>query len=311
MRRGAQVLKQVWAVLLRAVPEGSDLIKKLLLDHDPRPVYPQVWGGPNTIARALKSIQDQYSGTPQWSKTHERVSKKAVILASGLQDHTYADYIAPNWPDLRTEDLSAGYATWGYNCNWSGKGNTRGLPGDEKYFEGAWTKQNIQIGPLGSLYRSWLDGQAMPGDPADIFGDPELAKNGWCPPLSAYDFLSEGDNVAYLPLLDTGIQVPGDPNLGSLGGRAVRTSTSSNLWTMVPTETDATGSQAFPTTPRTAGRQPRRTTSPRACSGRSAPATDRRTTHRTSAFCRPARCRPCPGRCSSSAACPRTRTVTA
>ncbi|WP_326791240.1 DUF1593 domain-containing protein [Streptomyces sp. NBC_00841] len=228
-------------MLLRAVPEGSDLIKKLLLDHDPRPVYPQVWGGPNTIARALKSIQDQYSGTPQWSKTHERVSKKAVILASGLQDHTYADYIAPNWPDLRTEDLSAGYATWGYNCNWSGKGNTRGLPGDEKYFEGAWTKQNIQIGPLGSLYRSWLDGQAMPGDPADIFGDPELAKNGWCPPLSAYDFLSEGDNVAYLPLLDTGIQVPGDPNLGSLGGRAVRTSTSSNLWTMVPTETDATG----------------------------------------------------------------------
>lgn len=221
--------------------DGSNLIRNLLLDHDPRPVYLQVWGGPNTIARALKSIQDQYEGTAQWARIHAMVSKKAVILASGLQDHTYADYIAPNWPDLRTEDLSAGYATWGYNCNWSGTGNTRGLPGDEKYFQGGWIKQNIQIGPLGSLYRSWLDGQVMPGDPADIFGDPVLAKTGWCPPLGPYDFLSEGDDVAYMPLLDTGIQSPQDPNLGSWGGRAVRVSTASNLWSMVPTEKDANG----------------------------------------------------------------------
>jgi hypothetical protein len=220
---------------------GSDLIKKLLLDHDPRPVYLQVWGGPNTIARALKSIQDQYQGTPQWSEIHKKVSEKAVILASGLQDHTYDEYIAPNWPGIRTEDLSAGYATWGYNCNWSGTGNSRGLAGDAQYFEGDWIKQNIQIGPLGSLYRSWLDGQAMPGDPADIFGDPDLAKTGWCPPLSPYDFLSEGDDVAYMPLLNTGIQAPQDPNLGSWGGRAVRISTTSNLWTMVPAETDANG----------------------------------------------------------------------
>ncbi|GAB2944772.1 DUF1593 domain-containing protein [Streptomyces heilongjiangensis] len=223
--------------------EGSDLIRKLLLDHDPRPVHLQVWGGPNTVARALKSIQDRYEGSPWWVEIHERVSKKAVILASGLQDPTYKNYIAPNWPDLRTEELSAGYATWGYNCDWSGQGNTRGLPGDEKYFRGAWTKQNIQTGPLGSLYRSWLDGQAMPGDPADIFGDPQAAKDGWCKPLSPYDFLSEGDNVAYLPLLDTGIQAPGNPNLGGWGGRAARTSASSDLWTMVPTETDETGAE--------------------------------------------------------------------
>ena len=34
--------------------EGSDLIKKHILDDDERTLYLQVWGGTNTIARALK-----------------------------------------------------------------------------------------------------------------------------------------------------------------------------------------------------------------------------------------------------------------
>src|SRR3954452_15797185 len=41
---------------------GSDLIKRLLLDNDPRPLYLQAWGGTNTVARALKAIAEQYSG---------------------------------------------------------------------------------------------------------------------------------------------------------------------------------------------------------------------------------------------------------
>jgi hypothetical protein len=220
---------------------GSNLIKRLILDDDPRPLYLQTWGGTNTIARALKSIQDQYSATPEWAALYAKISRKVTILASGLQDTTYADYIAPNWPQVRTEDLSAGYATWGYNCNFTGAGNTRGLPNDNRYFQGGWIKQNIQIGPLGSLYRSWLDGQSMPGDPLDIFGDPVKAKTGWCPPQGPYDFLSEGDDVAYFPLLDTGIQAPGNPNLGSWGGRLTQKTTSPDFWTDVPTETDPSG----------------------------------------------------------------------
>src|SRR5919206_313273 len=39
---------------------GSDLIKSLLLDDQPGPLYLLAWGGGSTIARALKSIQDQY-----------------------------------------------------------------------------------------------------------------------------------------------------------------------------------------------------------------------------------------------------------
>ena len=45
---------------------GSDLIKGLLLDEEPGPVYLLAWGGQSTIAHALKSIQDQYQGTPEW-----------------------------------------------------------------------------------------------------------------------------------------------------------------------------------------------------------------------------------------------------
>lgn len=220
--------------------DGSNLIKKLLLDDDRRPVYIQIWGGFNTAARALKSIEDQYSGTRQWARIKAKVSAKAVFLASGIQDDTYDDYIAPTWPRIRVEELSAGYATYGYNCNW-GQGNTRGLPGDEVYFRGPWTKKNIQVGPLGSLYRSWLDGQSMPGDGADIFGDPVKAADGWCKPLEQYDFLSEGDDVAFMPLLPNGLDDPADPTLGGWGGRAVQKTTSPNFWTLPATEQDASG----------------------------------------------------------------------
>jgi hypothetical protein len=220
---------------------GSDLIKRLLLDRDRRPLYLQAWGGTSTIARALKSIADQYQGSRWWPEIKAQVSRKAVILASGFQDLTYEQYIAPNWPQLRVENLQAGYATWGYNCNFGGVGNVRGLPADRQYFRGDWIKANIQVGPYGSLYRSWLDGQSMPGDQLDIFGDPEKAKTGWCPPLEPYDFLSEGDNVAFNPLLDTGIDEPENPTLGGWGGRLKLDSASPELWTLVPTEKDETG----------------------------------------------------------------------
>jgi hypothetical protein len=221
---------------------GSDLIKRLLLDNDPRTLYLQAWGGTNTIARALKSIAEQYQGGPRWAQIQDKVSRKAVILASGFQDLTYQDYIAPNWPRIRVENLQAGYATWGYNCDFAHTGvNVRGLPADRQYFQGAWIKANIQIGPLGSLYRSWLDGQSMPGDQLDIFGDPALAPKGWCPPLHPYDFLSEGDDVAYMPLLHTGLEAPENPALGGWGGRARQDTTSPDLWTLVPSERDPSG----------------------------------------------------------------------
>ncbi|CAG7920421.1 unnamed protein product [Penicillium olsonii] len=223
--------------------EGSNLIRSLLLDEDPRPLYLQAWGGINTIARALKSIEETHSSLENWSEVQKHLSKKAVILASGFQDKAYDDYVAVKWPQVRVENLEAGYKTWGYNCE-KGQGNTRGLPGQNEYFTGAWMKENIQTGPYGKLYRSWLDGQSMPGDQNDIFGDPAKANSSkaFCKPLEHYSFLSEGDNVAFNPLVTTGIQDPTNPSLGGWGGRSIRNSTSQDLWTLADSEMSKNGS---------------------------------------------------------------------
>ena len=45
------------------VTEGSEWIKKVILDDHSRPLYVLAWGGNNTMARALKSIQEQYEST--------------------------------------------------------------------------------------------------------------------------------------------------------------------------------------------------------------------------------------------------------
>lgn len=225
--------------------EGSRLIRELLLDGgDERPLYLQAWGGTNTIARALKSIEEEYGHSAQWKQIKDAVSRKAVILASGFQDKTYDEYIAPHWPGIRVQDLEAGYSTWGYNCN-EGQGNTRGLPGDHVYFTGDWIKAHIETGPYGKLYRSWLDGQSMPGDKMDIFGNftKASAPSSWCKPLGPYAFLSEGDDVAFNPLLETGIQDPENPALGGWGGRCKQNSTSPNLWVLVPKERSTNGTE--------------------------------------------------------------------
>ncbi|MEV7866413.1 DUF1593 domain-containing protein [Streptomyces sp. NPDC088124] len=80
---------------MAADTEGSDLIRKVLLDDKPGQVFLQAWGGPNTIARALRSIQDEYQGTPRWRAVYKKVVNKAVITSFGQQDATFDDYIKP------------------------------------------------------------------------------------------------------------------------------------------------------------------------------------------------------------------------
>lgn len=97
-------------------------------------------------------------------------------------------------------------------------------------------------GPVWKAVRC-LDGQSMPGDPDDIFGNPIKAASGWCQPLLPYDFLSEGDNVAFNPLLTNGLQHPGNPSLGSWGGRSTQNTTSPDLWVIVDKEQDPNGTE--------------------------------------------------------------------
>ena len=169
--------------------DGSNLIKSLLLDNKPGPLYVTAQGGQGTIARALKSIYDQYSKTPQWQAIRDKVSAKLVIIPFGDQDATYARYIKPNWPEVTEWQLNM--IEYGYGIR------GRLAPEDQVYISPAWNEENIlSRGPLGAGYRVWGDGKVM--DSTDTYGTRNTQPKG--------SFISEGDTPTFLNLLDNGLR---------------------------------------------------------------------------------------------------------
>jgi hypothetical protein len=201
---------------------GSDLIKALLLDDEPGPVYLLAWGGQSTIARALKSIRDQYSSTPQWPAVYQKISRKAILSTSGDQDDTYATYIHPNWPDIRSLPAGVGGVALAYGAQGPASAE------DSVYYSVDWTGKNISNrGPFGALYRIWGDGKQMvKGDVFDYFGLSNYTANQlkamgyivWTPPRPKGEFLAEGDTFTYLNLIDNGLLGYGDDSPGGWAG---------------------------------------------------------------------------------------------
>jgi Protein of unknown function (DUF1593) len=203
--------------------EGSELIKKVLLDDDASPVYLQIWGGTNTVARALKSIEEQYKNKPEWAAIQKKVSDKAIIYAVLDQDATYQNYVAPNWPRIRVLYNSDQF--WSFAYLWP-----RVVPAElQTYLKGAWFAEHIKFGhgPLLSSYYLWGDGQQLAGDPEHTHGDLTEAKKY---NLSQYDFISEGDSPAYFYLIDVGLRSLADVSYGGWGGRMVKSSTNPYRW---------------------------------------------------------------------------------
>ena len=202
---------------------GSNLIRDLLLDHDPQPIYLLAWGGASTIARALKSIQDRYAATPAWPAIRAQVSRKAILSLSGDQDDTYATYIHPDWPDIRS--LPAGQSGVGLGYGAFAFASAENAP----YFSADWTRANVSSqGPFGAHYRVWGDGKQMvPGDRFDYFGlagqtSAALRAQGyvvWLPPRPKGEFLGEGDTFTYLNLIDNGLGAYRDETPGGWAGR--------------------------------------------------------------------------------------------
>lgn len=203
--------------------EGSEWIKNILLDDNPAPVYLQIWGGTNTVARALLSIEETYKNTSNWQAIKEKVSKKAIIYTVLDQDATYRKYVAPNWPGIRVFYNADQF--WCLAYPW-----TQVVPKPlQTYLRGDFMAKNIiqNHGPLLARYYSWGDGQKIAGDPEHTHGElAEMDKYKMTP----FDFISEGDSPAYFQLIDVGLMSRDHPEYGGWGGRMVQSASNPNRW---------------------------------------------------------------------------------
>jgi len=174
------------------VTAGSELIVKVLLDDtDDRPVWLQAWGGCNTIARALRTIEERYPDKVT------SVAKKIRLFLIWEQDDSYQKYIRPHWEkygilSIISDQFDAIAYRW-----------DEIIPNPEKqYYAAQWMKGNIlnNHGPLCSLYRAKDNG----------------------------DFRSEGDSPSFMHSIDTGLRSMENPGWGGWGGRYVKVR--NNTW---------------------------------------------------------------------------------
>jgi len=177
---------------MEEVTAGSQYIVKVLLDEeDDQPVWLQAWGGPNTIARALKTIEEEHPDKMAY------VAKKIRFFFIWEQDSTYQDYIRPHWGKFNIPTIiSDQFIAIAYNWN-------RIIPEEKhKFFSAAWMKKNIleDHGPLCALYKAHDDGR----------------------------FRSEGDSPSFMHIIVTGLRSMESPDWGGWGGRYIRVR--ENIW---------------------------------------------------------------------------------
>lgn len=175
------------------ITPGSQHIVKVLLDEtDDRPIWIQAWGGTNTIARALKTIELDHPDKM------ESVANKLRFFFIWEQDTTYQSYIRPHWgkykiPTIISDQFIAIFYRW-----------KKYLPDKQQSFlAGSWMQPNIlkDHGPLCALY---------PAHTGDDKG------------FDAGDFRSEGDSPAFLHTIPVGLRSMESPGWGGWGGRYVK-----------------------------------------------------------------------------------------
>ncbi len=204
------------------VTEGSELVKARILADDPRPLYIEVGGGANTVARALLSIAEEYEGTEGWDDLYNRICENVILFAWGMQDSCYMDYIQPNWPQMRMVDVSGSTITYGYR--WA---NAKELS-EESYakLSSTWMQEHLEKnhGALMDRYVTWGDGTYLEGEAdADQYGVNEALlgdETSWVGhAYERYDFLSEGDSPAWFITIPNGLRSNEDLSYGGWDGR--------------------------------------------------------------------------------------------
>lgn len=176
--------------------EGSRAIVAALDSPDPRPLWISVWGGAVDLAQALWSLRET-----RGAEETERLAAKLRVYSISDQDNA-GPWVRRQFPDVfwivsLTAHRHYNLSTWG------------GISGDRMYyFDGPdfttvskeWLRENIQIGPLGSLYPS-------------------------------FEFIMEGDSPSFLYLVPNGLGDPEHPDYGSWGGRYGKVSEWDGIWT--------------------------------------------------------------------------------
>lgn len=184
-----------------SITPGSLHIVKVLLDEsDNRPVWIQAWGGTNTIARALKTIEEEYP------EKMEKVANKLRFFFIWEQDSTYQAYIRPHWRKYNIPTIISDQF-WALAYQWD-----KIMPEDKlPYFRSEWMKANVleNHGLLCSLYEAYKGGEDNEGWRA---GDPKQKGA----------FRSEGDSPAFIFTIPSGLRSMESPDYGGWGGRYVK-----------------------------------------------------------------------------------------
>lgn len=171
--------------------EGAEFIARLLLDkRNSQPIWFQCWGGCNTLARALKIIEEDEPGQMAY------VARKMRLFLIWEQDGTYQSYIRPHWekyqiPTIISDQFDCMAYIW-----------PKVLPSDVKaYFGKEWMTRYILNGkgPLCDAYYN---------------------HNG--------AFNAEGDTPAFLHCIPNGLRSMESPGYGGWGGRYVKVR--NNVW---------------------------------------------------------------------------------
>ena len=199
---------------MEQVTPGSRRIVEVLLDRsDPRPVWIQAWGGVNTLARALKTIEEEHPERMQ------EVADRIRLFNIWEQDSTYQSYIRPHWEKYgilviisdQFEAIAYRWHTAQPKENWPS-------------LESTWMKKWILgVGPLGAAYRACRDGEWF--NPTNVS---DVRQSDASFPVAEGDFRSEGDSPSYMYVIPTGMNDPEHPDWGSWGGRYTRVR--ENVW---------------------------------------------------------------------------------
>jgi hypothetical protein len=170
---------------------ASQLIIDAVDRDDPRPVWVSVWGGAAPLAQALWTVR----ATRSPEEVDRFVSRLRVYTISDQDDA--GPWARTNFPRLFWISSIHGFGNYQLST-WVGISSAQ--PGaDPAPISRRWLRDNIQHGPLGSLY------------PLPIF-------------------IMEGDTPSFLNLIDNGLSQPEHPDWGGWGGRWEQPSAEFGLW---------------------------------------------------------------------------------